>query len=183
MLMPEGRLPEKLAVGIFLCEDMNEKCLQALTENLLADVRVSRVLIRPHPKNLFVEFNDWLASLNDSRVGRSSSDAVFRDLRETAVVFGGNSSVLIEAVTDGRFSVYVPGLDYGSPDLHEFVARGLIYPIDKGFKLDFDAISRFYRRAEWLSVLRLFANIDEDEATVKTQIMTIMREFGGRITK
>lgn len=91
--------------------------------------------------------------------------------------------MLIEAVTAGRFGVYVPGLDYGSPDLHEFVARGLIYPIDKGFKLDFDAISRFYRRAEWLSVLRLFANIDEDEAAVKTGIMTIMREFGGRITK
>lgn len=183
MLMPEGNLPEKLAVGIFLCKDVNEKCLQALTENLLADVRVSGVLIRPHPKNLFVEFDDWLASLNDSRVGRSSSDAVFRDLRETDVVFSGNSSVLIEAVTAGRFGVYVPGLDYGSSDLHEFVARGLIYPIEEGFKFDFDAILRFYRRVEWLSVLRLFANIDENEAAVKTQIMTIMREFGGRITK
>lgn len=170
-------LPEKLTAGIFLCKDVNEKRLRSLTENLFADSRISRVLVRPHPKNLFLEFDEWLASFNDSRVAQSSGDSAFEDLRATDIVFGGNSSVLIEAVTAGRAGVYMPDLDYGSPDLHRFVARGLIRSFDENEKFDFDALANFYRRAEWLPVLRLFANIDEDEASVKSRVRAAIREL------
>src|SRR5262249_1911985 len=75
-----------------------------------------------------------------------------------------------------RPSGYVPGLDYGSPDLHEFVARGLIYSIDElGF--DPNAMLRFYQRPGWLTVLRLFANIDEDETSVAARACAVMREL------
>lgn len=178
--MPEDNPPEKLRAGVFLCKDVNENRLQTLMENLLADRRVSRVLVRPHPKNLFLEFYDWLASLNDSRVERSSSDSVFSDLRATDVVFAGNSSVLIEAVTAGRPGVYVPDLDYGSPDLHRFVERGLIRPHDETGVLDFGALLAFYKRAEWVSVLRLFANIDEDASLVETRVADAIRELRAR---
>lgn len=42
------------------------------------------------------------------------------------VVFGGNSSVLIEAVTVGVPSTYIDHLDHGSSDLHRLVA-GVVY--------------------------------------------------------
>jgi hypothetical protein len=177
--MSAVNLPEKLKVGIFLCKDVNEKRLAALIENLLAGSmgRVDGILIRPHPKNLFLEFDDWLASLNDSRVSRSASDSAFQDLQETDVVLAGNSSVLIEAVLTGRPGVYVPNLDYGSPDLHHFVERGLICPLGENGELDFDALLRFYGRAEWISALRLFANVDQDAAAVNVRVAAALREL------
>ena len=103
---------------------------------------------------------------------------MFQDLEETDLVLGGNSSVLVDAVTAGRPSGYVPGLDYGSPDLHAFVARGLIYPIDVELNFDPDAMFRFYQRPEWPTVLRLFANVDEDAASVAARVGVAMRELG-----
>ena len=119
-----------MAVGIFLCKDVNEERLRALVDRLAGDPRVSRILVRPHPKNLWLGLDAWIESRNDPRIRRSPTGPVFRDLEESDIVLGGNSSVLVDAVTAGRPSGYVPGLDYGSPDLHEFVARGLIFPIE-----------------------------------------------------
>lgn len=168
--MPADPLPGRLAVGIFLCKDVNEERLRAVVEQLLGDPRVSRILVRPHPTNLWAGLDAWIASRNDPRVRRSSSGPVFRDLEAPDIVLAGNSSVLIEAVTAGRPSGYVPGLDHGSPDLHGLVARGLIYPIDDELGFAPDAMLRFYQRPDWSTVLRLFANIDEDEASVAARV-------------
>jgi hypothetical protein len=175
--MPDGPLPERLAVGLFLCKDVNEERLRAIVERLLGDPRVSRVLIRPHPKNLWAGLDSWIASQNDQRLRRSPGGPVFRDLEASDIVLGGNSSVLVEAVTAGRPSGYVQGLDYGSPDLHQFVARGLIYPVDEELRFDPDAMLRFYHRPDWATVLRLFANIDEDEASVAARVGSAVREL------
>lgn len=175
--MPAGSLPERLAVGIFLCKDVNEQRLRALLDRLLADPRVSRILVRAHPTNLWVGFDAWIASRNDPRVCRSSSGPVSSDLKASDIILAGNSSVLVEAVTAGRPSGYVPGLDYGPPDLHEFVARGLIYPIDDELDCDPDSMLRFYRRPYWSTVLRLFANVDEDEASVSARVGAAMRKL------
>jgi hypothetical protein len=103
---------------------------------------------------------------------------VSRDLEAADIVLAGNSSVLVDAVTAGRPSGYVPGIDYGSADLHAFVARGLIYPVgESGF--DPDAMLGFYRRPDWPTALRLFANIDEDETSVAARAAAAMRELGG----
>ena len=51
--MPDAPLPARLAVGVFLCKDVNEERLRGLVGRLLTDPRVSRVHIRPHPKNLW----------------------------------------------------------------------------------------------------------------------------------
>lgn len=175
--MLAGPLPERLAVGIFLCKDVNDERLRAVVDQLLGDSRVSRILVRPHPTNLWVGLDAWIASRNDPRVRRSSSGPVFRDLEALDIVLAGNSSVLIEAVTAGRPSGYVPGLDHGSPDLHGFVARGLIYPIDDELGFAPNAMLRFYQRPDWSTVLRLFANIDEDEASVAARAGAAMREL------
>jgi len=102
---------------------------------------------------------------------------VSRDLEASDVVLAGNSSVLVEAVTAGRPSGYLSDLDYGSPDLHEFVARGLIYPIDGELGFDPDAMFHFYQRPGWTDALRFFANIDEDEKSVAARVGAAMREL------
>src|SRR5262249_33697031 len=79
-LMPAGTLPERLAVGIFLCKDVNERRLRAWIERLLSDPRVSRIFVRPHPTNLWAGLDAWIASRNDPRLRRSSGGSVFRDL-------------------------------------------------------------------------------------------------------
>jgi hypothetical protein len=181
--MPAGPLPEKLAVGIFLCKDVNEERLRALLDHLLAHRRVARIIVRPHPTNLWERIDKCIDSRDDRRVRRSSGGPVSRDIEASAVVLAGNSSVLVEAVTAGRPSGYVRCLDHGSADLHEFVARGLIYPIDNddgvsGFEyFDPDPMLRFYQRPEWPKVLRLFANIDEDDSAVAARVGAAMHEL------
>ncbi|HEU0184289.1 MAG TPA: hypothetical protein VFS27_03185 [Blastocatellia bacterium] len=191
--MPTDRLPDRVSVGIFLCKEVNEERLRALVGRLLDDPRVSRILVRPHPTNLWA--NLWanlranlradfhagpgarVAGRNDPRLSLSAGGPVSVDLEASDIVLAGNSSVLVEAVTAGRPSGYAPGLDYGSPDLHSFVARGLIYAIDDDLSFDPDAMLRFYRQPGWIDTLRFFANIDEDAESVAARAGAAMREL------
>jgi hypothetical protein len=164
-----------LAVGIFLCKDVNEERLRALVERLLCEPRVARILIRPHPKNLWVGLYAWIESRKETRLSLNSGGDVFPDLEATVIILGGNSSVLIDAVTAGRPSGYVQGIDHGSTDLHEFVARGLIYRFEDEHGFDPEEMLRFYSKPDWPGVLRLFANVDEDEATVAARVCDALR--------
>jgi len=175
--VPLRALPPQINVGIFLCKDVNEVRLKALVENLLANDRVARILIRPHPKNLWRNIDAWIASREDQRLSRSSGSIVSVDLKEPHLVFGGNSSVLIEAVTAGIASAYVDDLDHGPTDLHGFVAAGLICHSDVDPNLD--EIARFYERPEWQQTLQRFANIVEDEATVMAKTVKAIAELYG----
>jgi hypothetical protein len=182
--MPAGRrtetAAERLTVGVFLCKDVNEGRLRALVEGLLGNARVARVLVRPHPTNLWTELDAWIDSRKDARLQRSRGGSVFRDVEASDVVLAGNSSVLVEAVTAGRTSGFVPGLDCGAPDMHEFVARGLIYQVGEDLGHALNEMPYFYRCPDWPQALRLFANIDEDEAAVATRAGGAMRQFIGR---
>lgn len=175
-------LPDQIAVGIFLCKDVNEGLLRALVAQFMRDPRISQVLLRPHPKNLWRGLDAWVESRNDSRLIRSLGGPIFPDLEKVDFVLGGNSSVLIDAVISGRPAAYVPGLDYGAEDMHQFVQRGLIYSMTEKrnqteFDFDPENMLGFYQRPEWQSVLRMFANIDEDEATVLSRIAAEMRQL------
>jgi hypothetical protein len=172
---PLRALPSQINVGIFLCKDVNELRLTSLVENLLANERVARILIRPHPKNLWRNIDAWIASHADGRLSRSSGSTVRDDLRDLHLVFGGNSSVLIEAVTAGVPSAYVDDLDHGPADLHGFVAAGLIYRSDVDPNLD--EIVRFYDRPDWSQTLQRFANIVEDEETAMAKTVEAITDF------
>lgn len=76
----------------------------------------------------------------------------------------------------GRPAAYVNGLDHGPPDLHAFVARGLVYRYRDESGLDPGAMQRFYLRPDWPAALRLFANICEDESTVAARTREALRE-------
>ena len=168
-------LPPQIKVGVLLCKDVNEVTLKFLVESLLANERVSRVLIRPHPKNLWVQLDSWIASHADRRLCRSSEPVALDDMKELHVVFGGNSSVLIESVTTGIPSGYVDDLDYSSADLHGFVEAGLIYrsKVDP----DFNELLNFYQKPGWQKILRRFANIDDYESSVLTATLKAVHDL------
>jgi hypothetical protein len=175
--MPAGPLPDRLCVGIFLCKDVNEERLRAVVGRLQKSPRVSSILVRPHPKNLWLGLDAWIESLNDRRVRRSPGGPVFRDVEASDIVLGGNSSVLVEAVIAGRPSGYVQGLDHGPADLHSFVARGLIYGMDDDLNFDPNAMLTFYQHPRWLDAFKLFANVDEDEVSVLARVAAAMRDL------
>jgi hypothetical protein len=166
-------LASQISAGIFLCKDVNEHRLKVLVDNLLANDRVSRVVIRPHPKNLWTQMDAWIASHHDGRLCKSREASALEDVKGVDVVFGGNSSVLIDAVTAGVPSAYVDHLDHGTPDLHRFVAAGLIYRTDVDPNLD--ELVGFYRQSGWEQRLRRFANIDDDESTVIANTVKAIR--------
>lgn len=175
--MPEKLPLKNLTAGIFLCKDVNENRLIEIIEKLLSDKRISRVVVRPHPKNLFVKLNEWLAALDSSRVERSFSKSVFEDLEKCDVVFGGNSSVLIEAAIGGRPACFVSRLDYASDDLHNLVSQKLIYAFRDNTRIDFEDLFSFYRRPEWFEILRFFAAVENDEKTINGQIASNIRRL------
>jgi hypothetical protein len=174
--MPAGPLAEHLAVGLFLCKDVSEERLRALVERLLAAPRVSRVLVRAHPKNLWRGLDEWIESRREPRLSRSKGNTVFQDIEASNVILAGNSSVLAEALTAGRPAAYVPGIDHGTQDLHAFVARGLVYQYRDERGLDPEAMLSFYLCPDWPDALRLFANVDEDEASVAARMRDALRE-------
>lgn len=174
--MPTAPLAERLAVGVFLCKDVNEGRLRDLVERLLAAPRVSRVLVRPHPKNLWRGIEGWVGLRNEPRLSLSRGVSLLQDIASSDIVLAGNSSVLAEALTAGRPAAYVPGIDHGPPDLHAFVARGLVYQYADDRGLDPNAMQRFYLRPDWPTALSLFANIDEDAATVAALTREALRE-------
>jgi len=178
--MPTQGLPQKLTVGIFLCKDVNEVRLKDLIAELMNQREVSRVIIRPHPKNLWRGLNNWIATLNNERVRLTVEQSVLSDTEGVDLVLAGNSSVLVDAVTAGRPSGYVFGLDHAPRDMHRFVREGLIYPLeDRPHAIQWNprAILAFYQRPEWLNTLRLFANIDDDDHEVAAQASRIIREL------
>jgi len=173
--MRAGALPPQVNVGLLLCKDVNERRLEALVENLLANDRVARILIRPHPKNLWRNMQTWIASHDDARLWQSCKPNVSDDLKGLDLVFGGNSSVLIDSVTAGIPSAYVDGLDHSSPDLHRFVAAGLIYRSE--VNPDLEEMLRFYQQPAWRQTLGTFANIGENESIVLGQALSAITDI------
>jgi hypothetical protein len=178
--MPAGPSCGPASVGIFLCKDVDEEGLRSLVRGLLASPWVGAIRVRAHPFNLWRGLGPWIASLDDARVRLGAGGTIEADLVGTAVVLAGNSSVHLDAVVAGRPSAYVRGLDHGGSDLHRFVARGLVYEVDAGGSLDPEAMLAFYRRPGWLDVLRDFANIDEDRATVAARAAEAIQRLASR---
>jgi hypothetical protein len=156
---------------------VNEQRLHALIESLLGCYRVARILVRPHPFNMWVALRSWLAAVDDSRVVLSSGGSVFEDIAASNVVLAGNTSVHIEAVLAGRPSAYVADLDHAPRDLHRFVASRLIYELTESLRFTPDEMLAFYRRRDWPETLRRFAKVDDDELAVTAEAVAITRRL------
>ena len=175
--MPTGPLDSPLRVGVFLCKDVVPERLSELVAVLLGAGCVAEVLIRAHPYNMWAGLHPWIASLDEPRVRLSVESSVFRDIEACDIVLAGNTSVHVEALTAGRPSGYVPGIDHGGNDLHRFVARGLVCALNLPLRFDPDALLRFYQSPEWPGILRHYANVDVHESAVAAQMAVIIRSL------
>jgi hypothetical protein len=116
--------------------------------------------------NLWSGLAGTLAAFADSRIEVRSSGSLLDDLRLCDVVFGGNSTVLLDSTIAGTPSCYVRGFDHGPYDVQGFVRDGLIFEWVPEKQPDLAAIDRFYNRANWTSVLRRYADIDRADEDV-----------------
>jgi hypothetical protein len=158
--LPE-RWPESWSrVAICLSKDPVADQVMASVYALLGDPRTQRVLIRPHPINLWPGLAEAVASLDDPRVTVQSSTQLHDDLRGCDLVLGGNSTVLLDALIAGTPACYVRGLDHGPHDVQDFVRDGLVYELPQLSPIDAAAIARFYSRREWPAILRRYAAVD-----------------------
>ena len=166
MQLPAPGVP--ITVGLFLSKDPVDaqvmQCLRALT----VDSRVTRIIVRPHPMNLWRDMHARIASLGDARIRVVANTCLAGDLARCDVVVAGNSTVLLDAVVAGVPACYVSGLDHGPYDVQDFVKDGLIAEWSARLRLDLRTIERFYLRREWPRILRHYADVDRssDEVAV-----------------
>jgi hypothetical protein len=155
-----------LTIGIFLSKDPAEDQLVRLIRTLLADETVKRILVRPHPVNLWPGLASCLAAADGRRICLSAGASIFDDLGECDVVIAGNSTVHVEAVIAGTPSCYLRGLDHAPYDVQSFVQDGLVYELQPSRRFDPSEVVHFYARREWPGILRRYANVDQDEGDV-----------------
>ena len=173
-------LPSRdVKVGVFLSKDPVEARVVSCVRALLASDRVSAVLVRPHPVNLWPGLKSAMASLDDRRVRVLSERPLAADLRDCDLVLAGNSTVLLDAVVSGCPACYVAGFDHGPYDVQAFVRDGLVSELRQPWSIDADAIGRFYRRAGWPSSLHRYADVDRDDVEVARAVRAAVTGITG----
>jgi hypothetical protein len=161
--MPARFPSTALSIGLFLSKDPAEGQIIRCLRLLLSDDRVTRVVLRPHPVNLWSGLAACVASFGDPRLVVCSSGTLLDDLERCDLVLGGNSTVLLDAVVAGRPACYVRGFDHGPYDVQGFVRDGLIYEWLPRRPIEVAPIEAFYNRPGWSPVLRRYADIDRSD--------------------
>jgi hypothetical protein len=168
-----------LTAGAFLSKDPVPEEVMCCLHALLADPRIIKVLVRPHPVNLWRGLADAIASLDPTRVQLQSSNLLSTDLMRCDLVVAGNSTVLLDSVVAGRPACYIRGFDHGPYDVQSFVRDGLVYELTDVRAIDYDAITSFYARPEWPRVLSRYAEIDRDQEAVAADVRAAVRALIG----
>ena len=168
---------EALTVGLFLSKDPVEEQIVRCLRTLLSNPRVARIIVRPHPVNLWSGLAAAVTSLDDPRLAVLSSGLLEDDLRHCDLVIGGNSTVLLDAVISGRPACYVRGFDHGPYDVQGFVRDTLIYEWTVECPIDVPAIERFYQRPAWSAALRRYADIDHADDEVAAAVVAAVKRL------
>jgi hypothetical protein len=166
-----------LRVGIFLSKDPAEDRFVSLISGLLRGATVQRILVRPHPVNLWSGLARCLTRMNDPRIRLSAANSLLDDLRECDFVLAGNSTVHVDAVVAGTPACYVRGLDHAPYDVQSFVRDRLVYELEQSDRFDPSAVEAFYAREQWPTVLRRYANVDQSDADLAAILAGAINEL------
>jgi hypothetical protein len=164
-------------VGIFLSKNPAEECVVSLLRSLLRNVNVQRILVRPHPVNLWSGLAGCLTAMNDLRIRLSVGNSILDDVRACDFVLAGNSTVHVDAIVAGTPACYVRGLDHAPYDVQSFVRDRLVYELEQPDHFDRLAIEDFYARDQWPSVLRRYANVDQSDADLAPIVRAAISEL------
>ena len=165
---------------MFLSKDPVEERVVVCVHGLLAHDRIAKVIVRPHPVNLWPALADRIDSLGDRRVRLRSGGSLAADLRECDLVLAGNSTVLLDAVVAGCPACYVRGLDHGPYDVQAFVRDGLV--VRDGTALEprrRGASGGSTHATTWPAVLRRYADVDRDDAEVARAVRAAVSSLLG----
>jgi hypothetical protein len=166
-----------LRVGVFLSKDPVEGCFVSLVRALLRDSNVRRILVRPHPVNLWPGLAGCLTAMNDPRIRLSARNSILDDVRDCNVIMAGNSTVHADAVVAGRPACYVRGLDHAPYDVQSFVRDGLVYELERPDRFDQSAVDAFYAREQWRAALRRYADVDRSDEELGPIVAAAIREL------
>ena len=156
--------------GVFLSKDPVPDRVMSCLRAFLADRRIVKVLVRPHPVNLWRGLAHAIASLQTTRVELPSPGQLTNDLRRCDLIVAGNSTVLLDSVVAGRPACYVRGFDHGPYDVQSFVRDGVVYELTDHRTIDCDAITSFYTRPEWRQALSRYADTDRQAEAVAADV-------------
>jgi hypothetical protein len=165
-----------LRVGIFLSKDPTKACFVSLVRSLLLDSNVQRILVRPHPVNLWPGLASCVTAMSDPRI-RLSANSILDDVRECDFVLAGNSTVHVDAVVGGTPACYVRGLDHAPYDVQSFVRDGLVYELEEPDRFEPSAVEAFYARDQWPTVLRRYANVDQSDEALAPIVAAAINEL------
>lgn len=181
MELPTPGVP--MTVGVFLSKDPVDAQVMQCLRALAVDPRVGRIIIRPHPVNLWRDLSARVASLGDARIGLRTDTCLTGDLARCDVVVAGNSTVLLDAVVAGRPGCYVSGLDHGPHDVQDFVKDRLVYEWHAPSRLDLRAIEHFYIDRDWPRILRSYADVDRSGEEVAVAVRAALDAISPRSTE
>jgi len=172
---PSSGVP--IRVGIFLSKDPAEARFVSLVRALLNNATVRRILVRPHPVNLWSGLAHCVAAMDDPRIQLSADRPILDDVRECDFVFAANSTVHVDAVVAGTPACYVRGLDHAPYDVQSFVRDGLIYELKQTDLFDPSDVTAFYAREKWPIVLRRYANVDQSDVDLAPVVAEALNEL------
>jgi hypothetical protein len=157
---------EQLTIGVFtnICDE--EKIL-TLTNALLRNPRVDRVIIREHPAFPIRLSNPLPAGATVSGKGIN----LWEDTDECDIIVGGNSSFHLSVLRYGKPTVFYDRLDCIQYDDYGFIKNNICYECEDMSGLNFTDIAHYYDHKEWVMRFQYFdASYGKDEASLNTAI-------------
>lgn len=176
----KATLGRELTAGILLSKGPRAEVVTAWIRALLANPRISRVLVRKHPANLWADLPSALAAFPADRVGLTANTSSFADVRACDVVVAGNSSVHLDALAMGVPSIYVRTFDHEADTVLTFASDRVVAAVDEIRDLDLDDVARFYAAPSWTDRMRRHVNIDESDEQVSAQTRAAFAELAAR---
>jgi hypothetical protein len=173
--MPAALPPTPVVVGLLLSKEPVPHRVLRWIAALLENPRVERVVIRPHPANLWKSLATTASQFPADRVRVAGSHE--QGFANLDLVVCGNSSVHVDALVEGVPSVKAAGLDHTPDDALPFADDGLLFAANDADYLDLDVVMRHYTQPEWPALLRHHTNIDDDAADVATAIRCALRDL------
>lgn len=164
-----------LTVGVFLTALTKMKRLEDLVQQLEADPRVAKIVIRPHPVKVV---NEDLSDLTarGSHVIDSGDMALFDNAALCDVAICGNSTVSVELLRGGLPVLYDHSLDGLSHDYNGYLEQGLVMALPP--RLDAAALQSlwaFYSAPSWAEVMGYFdAGYGQDEALMLQRLNEVL---------
>jgi hypothetical protein len=161
-------------VGIFLSLVTDWKGLHEVIQEL--QEQDLEILVRLHP-NLIIRDAEQVEKLRGHQnIKISNADKIAStDLENIDFVIGGNSSVLLTSLKEGKPIIYCQKIDRVPKDFYLFDEIGIVYSLENFKKLDIQEILNFYSSKEWKEKYKYFNSDNNTIQELKKNLDAIFK--------